>query len=114
MSLYMMGMYMSEDAKSEPPLLAWFKQAWAKSGKKKLDMGKCCIRFKNIDDIPLDLIGEAFKRQTLKKYVEHYEASLAASKARPKGKPAAKGATKTAKKRVSSAKAGKKKAPARR
>lgn len=114
MSLYMMGMYMSKDAKSEPPLLAWFKQAWAKSGKKKLDMGKCCIRFKNIDDIPLDLIGEAFKRQTLKKYVEQYEASLAASKARPKGKPAAKGATKTAKKRVSSAKAGKKKAPARR
>ena len=114
MSLYMMGMYMCEDAKIEPPLLAWFKQAWAKSGKKKLDMGKCCIRFKNIDDIPLDVIGEAFKRQTLKKYVEHYEASLAASKARPKGKPASKGATKTAKKKVSSAKAGKKKAPARR
>jgi len=115
MSLYMMGMYMGTDAKTDSPLLAWFKDAWAKSGK-KLDMGKACIRFKKLDDIPLDVIGEAFKRQTLKKYLEHYESALSANASRPKGRPApkakgpAKGAAKT---QATSAKAVKKKSSAK-
>lgn len=114
MSLYMMGLYMSPNSMTPPPLLSWFTQAWAKSGKKKLDMGKCCIRFKSVDDLPLDVIGEAFRRQPLKQYVEMYEAALAGNKSRPKGKPAAKAkspprsATKAATKKGASAKPGKK------
>jgi hypothetical protein len=51
---------------------ASFEQAWAKSGK-KLDAGKGCIRFKRLDDIPLDVIGEAIRRVTAKKHIEMYE-----------------------------------------
>lgn len=90
MSLYIMGLYMSPNSMTPPPLLAWFTQAWAKSGKKKLDMGKCCIRFKSIEDLPLDVIGEAFRRQPLKQYVALYEATRDANKSRPKGKQAGK------------------------
>lgn len=56
-----------------PELEKWFREAWAKSGKKKLDMGKSCVRFKKIDDIPLDVIGQAIKRMPLKKFLEMYE-----------------------------------------
>jgi hypothetical protein len=50
----------------------WFRKAWAKTGK-KLDMGKSCIRFKKLDDLPLDVIGKAVKRFPLKDYVGSYE-----------------------------------------
>jgi len=66
-SLYLMGLYTGDT-----PTTKWFKEAWAKSGKKKLDMGKSCIRFKKLDDIPLDLIGEAIRRVPARRYVEQY------------------------------------------
>lgn len=50
-SLYLMGVYF--DPKQEKLL----KDAFAKAGK-KLDMGKCCIRFKKVDDLPLDAIAK--------------------------------------------------------
>jgi hypothetical protein len=52
--------------------LKWFREAWAKSGK-KLDMGKSCIRFKKVDDLALDVLGEAIRRLPAKKYIEVYE-----------------------------------------
>ena len=52
MALYLMCVYGESDHSK------WFQQAWAKSGK-KLDMGKSCIRFKKVDDLALDVIGEA-------------------------------------------------------
>ncbi len=66
MSVYLGGVY------ATPDFAKWFQTAWSKSGK-KLDMGKCCIRFKKIEDLALDVIGEAIKRVPAKKYVEHYE-----------------------------------------
>ncbi len=45
---------------------AWFRAAWVKTGK-KLDMGKSCVRFKKIDDVPLQVIGEAIRRVPVKK-----------------------------------------------
>ena len=45
------------DSKSDK----WFRDAWAKTGK-KLDMGKSCIRFKRVDDLALDVIGEGHPR----------------------------------------------------
>ena len=57
----------------------WFREAWAASGKKKLDMGKVCVRFKKLDDVALDVIGEAIRRMPAQRYIERYEAVLAAT-----------------------------------
>lgn len=73
--------------------LKWFRSAWAKSGK-KLDMGKCCIRFKKLDDLPLDVIAEAIRRVPTKLALEFYEKTLeqsAANKSAKTGKAPAKG-----------------------
>jgi hypothetical protein len=69
MSLYLMCIYghSGEDK--------WFREAWAKTGK-KLDMGKSCIRFKKVEDLALDVIAEAFRRTPARKYIEHYESSI--------------------------------------
>ena len=64
MSLYLMCIYGDSDHSK------WFQEAWAKTGK-KLDMGKSCVRFKKLDDLPLDVIGEAIKRVPAKTYIEH-------------------------------------------
>ena len=69
MALYLMCMY------SDPDFEAWFREEWAKSGK-KLDMGKSCIRFKSLDDVPLLLIGKAIKRVPAKKFIEYYESVI--------------------------------------
>lgn len=65
-SLYLMCMYGSEELKT------WFKNKWKVSGK-KIDLGKSCIRFKNPDDIPLDVIGELIKKVSVATYIENYE-----------------------------------------
>ena len=53
----------------------WFRTAWAKTGK-KLDMGKCCVRFRKVEDVPLEVIGQAIKRVPAKKYIAIYEKML--------------------------------------
>jgi Domain of unknown function (DU1801) len=68
MSLYLMCAY------GDSTLSKWFREAWAKTGK-KLDMGKSCVRFKKLDDLALDVIGELIKRVPAKKYVEYCEAA---------------------------------------
>jgi hypothetical protein len=73
MSLYLMSVYGSATER------AWFEKAWAKSGK-RLDMGKSCIRFKKVEDLPLDVIGQAIARVPVSKYVESYQRSQAARK----------------------------------
>ena len=91
MSLYLMCLYGATD------YLKWFRHEWAKSGK-RLDMGKACIRFRKLDDLALDVIGEAVKRVPAKKYIEHCERALQARKARPaKGHGKTRGAAKPAK-----------------
>jgi hypothetical protein len=57
----------------------WFRSAWKKTGK-KLDMGKCCVRFKTVDDVPLEVIGEAIKRVPAKKFIAIYEKALGPEK----------------------------------
>lgn len=73
LSLYLMSLYEGQEEERE------FRERWAQSGK-KLDMGKCCIRFKKVEDLALDLIGKTVKRTTVKKYVARYEAQLLAAK----------------------------------
>jgi hypothetical protein len=83
MALYMMCVY------GDSELAKWFRQAWAKSGK-KLDMGKSCIRFKKLEDLPLDVIGELIRRVPAKKYIEFYESLLKMMSKRPAKKKAPK------------------------
>jgi hypothetical protein len=62
-SLYLMSVY------SEHGDRDWFKKAWARTGK-KLDMGKSCIRFQNIDDVALDVVAEAIRRMPAKRWID--------------------------------------------
>jgi hypothetical protein len=73
MSIYLMGLYIhgGGDPRAESPDAKWFRQAWAKTGK-KLDMGKSCVRFKKLEDISLEAIGGAIKRVDARKYVDEY------------------------------------------
>jgi hypothetical protein len=80
MSLHLMCFYMNAD------LQAWLQERFKASGK-KLDMGKSCIRFKKLDDLPLDVIGEAVAKVPVDKYIAVYEAIL--NRPRPSGKKAA-------------------------
>lgn len=73
MSLYMMPVY--GDGATETT----FRNEWAKTGK-KLDMGKCCIRFKKVEDLALDLIAETIRRTPVKKWIEHYETVIKTSR----------------------------------
>ena len=80
MSLYLMCVY------GESDLATWFQRAWAKTGK-KLDMGKSCVRFKKLDDLALDVIGEAIRRVPAKKYIEVCESALRRTKQTKKPTP---------------------------
>jgi hypothetical protein len=66
MSLYLGSDYGMEEEDR------WFRDAWAKSGK-RLDMGKCCIRFKKLDDLALDVVAEAIRRVSVENHVAFYE-----------------------------------------
>ncbi|MBZ2207470.1 DUF1801 domain-containing protein [Massilia soli] len=82
-SLYLMGLYVGCTDDKETEEVLWFRQAWADAGKKKLDMGKSCVRFKKLDDIALDVIGQAIRRMPTSRYIERYLAVLAAGSRRP-------------------------------
>jgi|TARA_B100001146_G_scaffold60237_1_gene53083 hypothetical protein len=69
MAIYGFCIYMDEELKNR------FVADWKKSGK-KLDMGKSCVRFKKLEDVPLKVIGDAVKRVPMKKYIKQYEAQL--------------------------------------
>ena len=69
-AVYHMGVY------SDPDLLKWFTDEYPKHSKRKLDMGKSCIRFKNMNDIPYDLIGELASKMTPKEWIATYEKVL--------------------------------------
>lgn len=92
LSLYIMALY------GDSPELTWFETEWKKSGK-KLDMGKCCIRFKKVDDIPVDLIGKLVARWPVSRWTGIYQAIL---DTRSKGKPAAGKTAKTKATKVAS------------
>ncbi len=57
-------------------LLDWFKDQWGEVTTKKLDMGKCCIRFKKAEDIPFELIGELASKMTPQQWIDVYMKAL--------------------------------------
>ena len=66
-AIYHMGIFMV------PELLDWFTVEYRKQMPTKIDMGKSCIRFKNLKTIPFDLIGELCRKMTVEEYVRRYE-----------------------------------------
>jgi hypothetical protein len=97
MSLYLMGVYCGCDGPGgETNEAKWFREAWAKTGK-KLDMGKACLRFKKIENVALEVVGEAIRRVPAKLYLKRYEQALAGTKRGTAAKKAA--AKKPARKR---------------
>jgi hypothetical protein len=69
-ALYHMGMY------ADKKILDWFVAEYPKYSKKKLDMGKSCVRFKYIDDIPFDLIGTLMQKLSVKDWIKCYETAF--------------------------------------
>ena len=69
-ALYHMGIYANED------LMKWLKKEYPKHSKYKLDIGKSCIRFKRLDDIPFNLIGELLSKMTMKDWIKTYEKEI--------------------------------------
>lgn len=61
---------------AKPDLMDWFVSEYSKRCKYKLDMGKSCIRFKKMEDIPFELIGELTAKVTVKEWIELYETSI--------------------------------------
>jgi uncharacterized protein YdhG (YjbR/CyaY superfamily) len=73
MALYLMSIYGDKETEQ------WFVKAYKATGK-KLDMGKSCIRFKTLEDLPLDVIGRAIAMTPAEKYIERYEAARSGRK----------------------------------
>jgi hypothetical protein len=69
-AVYHMGIY------SDPELLKWFTDEYPNHCKRKLDMGKSCIRLKYMDDIPYKLIGGLASKMTPKEWIAMYEKAL--------------------------------------
>jgi hypothetical protein len=66
-AIYHMGMY------AKPELLDWFTSEYPKYCKSKLDMGKSCVRFKKMEDIPYALLEELMKKLTVADWISIYE-----------------------------------------
>jgi hypothetical protein len=69
-AFYHMGIYADEK------LLNWFVSEYPKHCKTKLDMGKSCIRFKKMNDIPYELLGELASKMSVQDWISLYEEKL--------------------------------------
>jgi hypothetical protein len=69
-AVYHMGIYADKN------LLKWFQNEFPKNSKTKLDMGKSCIRFKKVDQIPFALIGELAGKMSVDDWISVYENSI--------------------------------------
>lgn len=67
---YHLGIYAFEE------ISKWFSEEYPKYSDRKLDMGKSCIRLKNMNHIPYDLIGELCRKITPQMWIEKYEATI--------------------------------------
>lgn len=108
MALYMMSVY------GDDKLRSWFEKAYKASGK-KLDMGKSCVRFKKLEDLPLAVITEAISKVSVDDYVAQYEKIQAGTKTGKKAaaKAKAKVAARTVKSKAKTVQAKAKKAVAK-
>ena len=69
-AFYHMGIY------ANPALLQWFLDEYPKHSNQKLDMGKSCIRFKNPDAIPFELMGALTQKISVQEWIDYYEKQI--------------------------------------
>lgn len=69
-NLYHSGIY------AVPEIHDWFVSEYPKHCKRKLDMGKSCIRFKKPEEIPFELIAELSQKMTVEDWVQVYEQTV--------------------------------------
>jgi len=69
-NFYHMGIY------AIPELYDWFVSEYPKHCTQKLDMGKSCIRFKKLNDIPFNLIGDLMQKISVEDWITIYEKKL--------------------------------------
>ncbi|RAJ14995.1 DUF1801 domain-containing protein [Olleya aquimaris] len=69
-NLYHSGIY------ADPKIYKWFVEEYPKHCKTKLDMGKSCVRFKKIDQIPMELIAKLCQKMSVQDWINKYEAAL--------------------------------------
>ena len=66
MAVYLTNVYADEAT------LDWFREAYLATGK-KLDVGKSCVRFRRLDQLPLDVVGQAVARTSVDEFIAQYE-----------------------------------------
>lgn len=69
-NLYHSGIY------AIPEIHDWFVGEYPKHCKRKLDMGKSCIRFKKMEEIPFELIGQLCTKLTVNQWINTYETAI--------------------------------------
>ena len=75
MSVYLMGIYGSD------PLRIKFEEAYKATGK-RMDIGKSCVRFRNLDDLPLDVVAEAVGAISLEEFIGLHDEAASLRKSR--------------------------------
>ena len=88
MAVYLMNIYMDGESES------WFTKEYKASGK-RMDIGKSCVRFRKLEHLPLDLIGQAIARTSVQTYLDRYQQNLAEAESNRLARKAAKAAAKT-------------------
>jgi uncharacterized protein YdhG (YjbR/CyaY superfamily) len=63
MAVYLTGIYMDENLYRE------FEEKYRETGK-RYDVGKSCVRFRKLDDLPLELIGESIAAIGMDEFIE--------------------------------------------
>jgi hypothetical protein len=66
MAVYLMGIYGDKKQRS------WFERQHKKTGK-RMDVGKCCVRFKKLEDLPLEIIGKSVAAMSVEDFIAMYE-----------------------------------------
>jgi hypothetical protein len=75
MAVYLMGIYLDEEAQRR------FEEAYRRTGK-RYDGGKSCVRFRKLDDLPLDLIGESVASVSVEEFVGRVQEAYSGGKSR--------------------------------
>ena len=79
MSVYLTGIYMDDEAREE------FESCLRATGK-RYDVGKSCVRFRKLDDLPLELIGESIALVPMQEFIEKVKETFSVrASARKKG-----------------------------
>ena len=93
MALYLFCLYTDTEAMER------FREAWIQTGA-RLDMGKSCVRFKRLEDVPLEVIGREIRRVTVTRFLASYEAARGAASAPRGARPSGSAKKKVLKKKV--------------